>query len=544
MRPDQSGALVECNSDPAQPTIEFSGIAVPVSCSNIYGIPLDQTLVATDDQGAFQATFVVRTGVLGPPTSGTDSAGNAASSDASAYPCPPTAAQRAAGDVCWVAFGDLGGDVAHQDISFALPLLAFHPSAVIEDGGYEVAGTVVDFIGSGFAPDSPATVTECNLTPGEPANIDGAGPVVGCAPPPPTPGPPPVLMTDASGSLDTTFTLQEGNLGGTPQSAAYPCPPTPANVAAGGSCDLVAEDGGGNTVDAYLGLTGPVPTPAISVTPADSLLAGQQVTVTGAGFGPEEPVTVLECNESPGEPTVEVDGMALPVGCGTPWDFAPLPFFGGFGFTDADGTFSSTLPVETGEVGPPDGVLPVPGEADSAGNAAGVDAANYPCPPTPAEVAEGATCLLSAVDSGNDRASEPITFGPPETFSPTVAVLPLSGTLDLAAIPEDTDVVVSGAGFEPGAEAVVFECGFEAGAPLGGDGLPEDCAQLGQIEPLLTASGGALSTTVYIEAFYPTGGYPGAAACAAGSQVGSCDIVVIDSAGDQARVPIGVAPAD
>ena len=55
-------------------------------------------------------------GTTGPPTTGTDSAGKPGSTDAAAYPCPPTPAQTA--DTCVIAVGDIGGDKVVVPIAF------------------------------------------------------------------------------------------------------------------------------------------------------------------------------------------------------------------------------------------------------------------------------------------------------------------------------------------------------------------------------------------------------------------------------------------
>src|SRR5438132_1572777 len=101
-----TGTIVECNNDPNQPNVTVAGNAVPVSCTN----PLS-TLITTDKNGTLAPkAFVVHTGVTGPAASGTDSIGHNAAADAANYPCPPTAAQVAAGDSCVITVGDAGGD--------------------------------------------------------------------------------------------------------------------------------------------------------------------------------------------------------------------------------------------------------------------------------------------------------------------------------------------------------------------------------------------------------------------------------------------------
>ncbi len=113
-----AGALVECNNDPAQPTIAVAGNATPVSCGPAPLGP-NGVIVATTASGTFSSPFTVTTGTVGPPGTGTDSTGGDAATDAAKYPCPPTTAQQAAGDSCFLTFGDASGTVGMQNISFA-----------------------------------------------------------------------------------------------------------------------------------------------------------------------------------------------------------------------------------------------------------------------------------------------------------------------------------------------------------------------------------------------------------------------------------------
>jgi hypothetical protein len=110
-----TGGLLECNSDPNQPTIDvIPGDAVPVSCTS----PLTD-LKTTSSGGLLAASnFTVHTGTIGPPAAGTDSNGNPAATDAALYPCPPTPTEVTNGDVCGLVFGDEGGDEAEAEISF------------------------------------------------------------------------------------------------------------------------------------------------------------------------------------------------------------------------------------------------------------------------------------------------------------------------------------------------------------------------------------------------------------------------------------------
>ena len=110
-----TGAVLECNNDPGQPTITVLGNSIPVSCTN----PLSN-LHSTDGSGNLPAaSFSITTGVTGPPGTGTDSGGGSAATDAAGYPCPPTPAQVSVGDSCVISFGDQSGAQAHTAISFS-----------------------------------------------------------------------------------------------------------------------------------------------------------------------------------------------------------------------------------------------------------------------------------------------------------------------------------------------------------------------------------------------------------------------------------------
>ena len=120
------GNVLECNSDANQPTVHLGGVVnsdVPVGCIP----PSLMKLVNTDASGNVSTTFTVTTGVLGPPCGpspdaatcpATDSAGQDPTADAAKYPCPPTAAQQAAGDTCNLTYGDATGESASATILF------------------------------------------------------------------------------------------------------------------------------------------------------------------------------------------------------------------------------------------------------------------------------------------------------------------------------------------------------------------------------------------------------------------------------------------
>jgi hypothetical protein len=105
------GTVLECNDDTGQPTVPLAGRNFPVSCTGALANDF-----VPNASGTLSTTFSVVVGMTGPPTTGTDSAGNDASTDAAKYPCPPLPAQTA--DKCVIAVGDIGGDKVIVPISF------------------------------------------------------------------------------------------------------------------------------------------------------------------------------------------------------------------------------------------------------------------------------------------------------------------------------------------------------------------------------------------------------------------------------------------
>jgi hypothetical protein len=130
MHPNAYGSVLECNLANNEPTVQVEGNAVPVGCTN----PL-QTITSTDSSGGFSKSFTIRTGTIGPPAQGTDSAGNPASSDAAKYPCPPTPAQQAEGTTCDMVYGDTSNDQATTPLHFAASASSATPASVAAGGG-------------------------------------------------------------------------------------------------------------------------------------------------------------------------------------------------------------------------------------------------------------------------------------------------------------------------------------------------------------------------------------------------------------------------
>jgi hypothetical protein len=149
----------------------------------------------------------------------------------------------------------------------------------------------------------------------------------------------------------------------------------------------------------------------LHVSVATGLVQKQIVTVTGSGLADHAFGNVLECNGTPGEPTVSVGppfDQSIPVGCSA-------PSLKHIVSTTPTGVLSTTFQVrESQKLGPPCGLSPVLGSCgrtDSSGKHPRADAKNYPCPPTSAQVAASVTCSLVFYDSAHDVVSAPIRFG-------------------------------------------------------------------------------------------------------------------------------------
>jgi hypothetical protein len=407
-RPNAPGAVIECSTAAGQPTVVVNGQATPVSCSVPSGVLpyFAPGYAVTDSAGLVDATFVVQVGVVGPPTLGVDSAADNAAVDAAAYPCPPTDAQQAAGATCEVTFATASDDHASVPVGFGTPIASASATKVSPSTGLN-DGQSVTVEGSGFTPDSPYLAVECNDTPGEPPSAFLPVLPAACGAPsfsPPVLGPgiivPPSQsssLTDPTGALGTVVVLREGNVGGTQQTAAYPCPPSPANVAAGGKCEIVVLDAAYEQASQPITLTGPVPEVSITLFPAGGLSDTSPVGVSGEHFVAGTEGAMLECNGAPGQPTIPVEGNPVPVGCTNPL----TTLFG----TSPDRTVLGAVRVREGVIGPP------AVGTDSAGNNAAADAAAYPCPPTPAQTAAGVTCAITAGDLAGDATRQPIAFG-------------------------------------------------------------------------------------------------------------------------------------
>ena len=190
------GNVLECNSDPTQPTV-----VVPAPVSSTISVSCTAAsyshLVTTSASGALSGTFPVVQGTVGPPCGpapavaacpATDSAGTSPTADAALYPCPPTPAQQAKGDVCQLTYGDSAGDGSvNVNILFgaeappsATPTTAPPTTAAPVTATTKApttATTVAPATGASGATTAPATVAPAAST-GTLAST-GPGPAVG-----------------------------------------------------------------------------------------------------------------------------------------------------------------------------------------------------------------------------------------------------------------------------------------------------------------------------------------------------------------------------
>jgi hypothetical protein len=108
--PGHPGGITQCSSAPGQPTVPLAGNPIQVSCSS----PIN-SLQVVSPTGTISSTFTIYEGTVGPPASGTDSAGNAASLDAEKYPCPTDVTT---GVGCTIGYGDTPTEAVTVPITF------------------------------------------------------------------------------------------------------------------------------------------------------------------------------------------------------------------------------------------------------------------------------------------------------------------------------------------------------------------------------------------------------------------------------------------
>jgi hypothetical protein len=164
--------------------------------------------------------------------------------------------------------------------------------------------------------------------------------------------------------------------------------------------------------------------PTLTVTPNSHLTDGQKVVVQGHGFAPGSAGGMAECNGTPNQPTQQVYGNAVPVGCTNPLNTLQATDSNG----DVNAQGQQNFTIKTGTVGPP-----ASSSTDSSGGNAQADSAKYPCPPTPDQQAQGISCNISYGDASGNQASADLHFassgaGGGGTNGPAAAAAPTPGS--------------------------------------------------------------------------------------------------------------------
>ena len=162
-----------------------------------------------------------------------------------------------------------------------------------------------------------------------------------------------------------------------------------------------------------------------------NLASGDVVTIAGANFAPSALSSALECNSDLSQPVVLFLGNYVPVSC-TQLSLVT---------TTKTGTLTDPFTIKTGTIGSPPTGTPTCTEVSTTAptttstvpncKTSGVgltDAANYPCPPTPAQQLAGDTCVLAIGDIKGDRAVGVILIGSETLPTTTTTTAPTTTT--------------------------------------------------------------------------------------------------------------------
>ncbi len=166
-------SILECNSDPNQPTIKFLTAQIPVSCTNV-----TKYLITMTSNSVPPTAFTIVQGITGPPTTGTDSTGGSAATDAANYPCPPTAPQIAIGDQCVIAVGTAYPTGKPNNNADQLPIPIDWNTAVIAQGGGTTSNNAAAATAAAAAAAAKAAAAKKTATKASSASLafTGAGP--------------------------------------------------------------------------------------------------------------------------------------------------------------------------------------------------------------------------------------------------------------------------------------------------------------------------------------------------------------------------------
>jgi len=237
---------------------------------------------------------------------------------------------------------------------------------------------------------------------------------------------------------------------------------------------------------------------ALTLSKSSGLSQAQVVSVSGSGLSGGSYGYLLECNDTPGEPTVTVGppfDSILPVGCSAP-NLKHIVH------TTAGGTLLTSFRVhESRKLGPPCGlpqVLGPCGHPDSARKGPRGDAQNYPCPPSPAQQAAGITCSIVFLDNSQDVVSTPIAFvggGPPVKTSPGAPGATPPGAPGTTS-PGSSPGTTSPGGSQPGAQPGTQPAGASSGGtPSGGSSSASGGSASSGTPGVVKASSGSLAFT-------------------------------------------------
>jgi hypothetical protein len=317
--------------------------------------------------------------------------------------------------------------------------------------------------------------------------------------------------------------------------------------------------------------------PSITVSPDTGLSSGSALLMNGTGFTKNAPSPggFMECSTASGQPTVTMPGFStpIPVSCSDPVvSAAKVSKSGNIGYTGTQ--------IVTGTVGPPQTGPDTGGSGDAA-----TDAANYPCPPYPAQVSAGAVCEILYLDDAGQSASQVLGFtttstpttsttttttaAPCNAVPKTVTATAPNGTATVTLTPDTclvagSKVVVTASGLMPASSTnllgSILECSDDPGQPtvaLDGHAFPVSCtAALGSNDFTPNAAGTLTQnfTVVVGTTGPPTSGtasdgndaaadaakYPCPPTAAQTSD--TCVIAVGDLGGDKVVVPISFNP--
>lgn len=343
--PGATASIEQCNSDPTQPVIVFLGQAVPVSCSTISTTTIPSS---GKNKGKLSGTKTLISGTVGPPINnpssfpptcnpsggtptttstiaGCSTSGNPVT-DAANFPCPPTAAQQAIGDICVLAIGDTAGDRAIGTILFGdeqppgstTTTTSSSTSSTSSTSTSSTTSTSTSSTTSTSTSTSTTSTTSSTTTTTSPTSTTTTTPTSTTTLPVPT-GPigsfisSPSIQLGPSGSVSDSVVVVGNATSGSPTGSVnfYVCQIAPSQTLTTGPCPAVA---GNHFSTSHLSgvqnnnsvATSATFTPAAAGTWCFSAVyggstkyAGQSDNTTGSNLDPNECVLVTTASSQP-----------------------------------------------------------------------------------------------------------------------------------------------------------------------------------------------------------------------------------------------------